>query len=394
MGLWRGKKGSSVFYQIKNSNSAQKQGIRERVYEQANPQTSKQAAQRMKMLPIQRFYQRLKGVIDRGFEGVKYGVLSKQQFLKYALSMTEGFPYISQYESSTPPGQFLISRGSLGEIRPEFDSEDNNTAYALYAPMATGAPIDTVADLTNALVGGGTWEEGDQITIVSVFSPVAPQQTVGLQALGPFRYTVKSIYLNASDTTAMSDILGPTTTVGAMGESSTDYKNTLMIGYPNDSQQYLVGIAIIQSRESDAGGHLRSTSYMAIDGRLLFNYTSELARRTAQASYEKKIQTSSTDWPVDGDEEQADPVEYVTVGRDFSGLTGLYAQLNGREYACRVNLATGDVVALYGVEGPVDLQGEPLYVTSGDEELEAAWEYIAENGGSWVNELPKLPFEG
>lgn len=384
MGLWRGKKGSSVFYQIKNSNSAQKQGIRERVYEQANPQTSKQAAQRMKMLPIQRFYQRLKGVIDRGFEGVKYGVLSKQQFLKYALSMTEGFPYISQYESSTPPGQFLISRGSLGEIRT---TVSNSSLTALTTdPDFDIMSIDTVGALSEALIDGGTFQAGDQLTLIVCVSPAVIDASLGKQAVGPFTYRVESYYINKDDTTSLSIPFG--------GQASTDGGH-LKITYNSDSlANVLVGAAIIQSRESDAGGHLRSTSYMGIDGSVLFNYTSELARRTAQASYEKKIQTSSTDWPVDGDEEQADPVEYVTVGRDFSGLTGIYAQLNGREYACRVNLATGDVVALYGVEGPVDLQGEPLTVTSGDEELEAAWEYIAENGGSWVNELPKLPFEG
>lgn len=391
-----------MFYQIKNSNSAQKQGIRERVYEQANPQTSKQAAQRMKMLPIQRFYQRLKGVIDRGFEGVKYGVLSKQQFLKYALSMTEGFPYISQYESSTPPGQFLVSRGSLGEIKPTSTSgpsESQATGTFFFGRVNVDQEeviTTTVADFTNAIKTGGQWQDGDQITFVIVSSPTAPQTTVGTQAIGPFTYMVRSFYLDPLDTTPINDIL-PGVELSAMG-SSTAYDSNSINFTATGSNWGLgnmpVALAVIQSRESDAGGHLRSTSYMGIDGSVLFNYTSELARRTAQASYEKKIQTSSTDWPVDGDEEQADPIEYVTVGRDFSGLTGLYAQLNGREYACRVNLATGDVVALYGVEGPVDLQGDPLYVTSGDEELEAAWEYIAENGGGWVNDLPKLPFEG
>lgn len=388
MGLWRGKKGSSVFYQIKNSNSAQKQGIRERVYEQANPQTSKQAAQRMKMLPIQRFYQRLKGVIDRGFEGVKYGVLSKQQFLKYALSMTEGFPYISQYESSTPPGQFLISRGSLGEINVNIDS---NSIYKLYGfDFEDENRLNTVGDLSTALLTSSQYQPGDQITVIMCSSPTETQTSVGIQAVGPFSYEIHSLYVSTTDTTPISDVL-PNVVLDTVSDG---YIEIGFSGRYAETAIKVVGIAIIQSRESDAGGHLRSTTRMTIDGAKLFNYTSELARRTAQASYEKKIQTSSTDWPVDGDEEQADPIEYVTVGRDFSGLTGLYAQLNGREYACRVNLATGDVVALYGVEGPVDLQGDPLTVTSGDEELEAAWEYIAENGGSWVNELPKLPFEG
>lgn len=55
MGLWRGKKGSNVFYKIANSSNGQQQGIRQRVFDVANPKTAAQAQQRIKMRAAQNF---------------------------------------------------------------------------------------------------------------------------------------------------------------------------------------------------------------------------------------------------------------------------------------------------------------------------------------------------
>ena len=108
MGLWKGKKGSSVFYQIKNTNSAQKQGIRERNYEPANPKSARQASQRMRMYPAQAVYGVLKDTIERSWQGVKYGQMTRQAYLKSALR-SEFYPFVSKSDG------FFARSASLGD---------------------------------------------------------------------------------------------------------------------------------------------------------------------------------------------------------------------------------------------------------------------------------------
>ena len=113
MGIWRGRKGSSVFYYIKNSSNAQKQGIRERNYEVSNPKSYAQAGQRMKLLAVQRFYNQQKEVLQRGWEGVAYGTPTRRKFLKYALKTDLAkIASITKDATVVPPSELLVSRGS------------------------------------------------------------------------------------------------------------------------------------------------------------------------------------------------------------------------------------------------------------------------------------------
>ena len=116
MGLWKGKKGSSVFYRIWNSNNKEVQGIREYRAEIRNPQSDRQADQRAKLLPVQLVKGALREVLSRSFQGVEYGAKSLLEFRRLAMRETSGYPYLTRGTTTPVPGTYLVSKGSLGDI--------------------------------------------------------------------------------------------------------------------------------------------------------------------------------------------------------------------------------------------------------------------------------------
>lgn len=119
LGLWTGKKGSSVFYLIANSNNNQRQGIREYQAKIGNPRTVAQVAQRLKLNPARNFYMALRDeVLNHSFQGVPYGGRSNLTFMRYAMRADfEGFfPFVPANYPYPVPGNYVLSRGSLPPI--------------------------------------------------------------------------------------------------------------------------------------------------------------------------------------------------------------------------------------------------------------------------------------
>lgn len=308
MGLWKGKKGSSVFYKIKNSNSAQKQGIRERVYEVSNPKTASQATQRMKMLPAQRIANILKDVIERGFEGVPYGVQSRQAFLKYALKMTSGVPATEKDASNVYPGKYLIAKGQLPEIVVS-DGTQNRMLSSLNYNTEESLP-ETRGEVSALLIGLNAFlKEGDQITIVTCGMTGS---NLGDAAL---LWNTTSYYLDTQATDSVEDGWDPC----LIGNED----NKALIKSPLDEVVTLLAGAVIISRESVTGGHLRSNAVLHINSA----FDSELFGAAALSRARKSYQNSSvsnSDWPVDPDAEgEVDPerIRFARVTIDVSGTT-------------------------------------------------------------------------
>lgn len=283
MGIWRGRKGSSVFYYIKNSSNAQKQGIRERNYEVSNPRSYAQAGQRMKLLAVQRFYNQMKDVLERGFEGVNYGTPTRRKFLKYALKADlAGIASLPKDETIVPPSELLVSRGSLCECSLEsWQNNENSVAVNIHVPFFSQFQADTLdsdAVITQNIVeyykqGGG--KEGDQITILYC-----------IRQDGVFNYQNVSWLMKAGESVPNIDELAIT----------NDEIDVISLT-TNSANLKLVGAAVIVSRE-DGTKHLRSTSMFTVNKYQMQDYFSNAARLNARRSY-MKSEVLSNDWPAD-----------------------------------------------------------------------------------------------
>lgn len=292
MGLWKGKVGSNVFYKIKNSNNAQKQGIRERIYDVANPQSNAQATQRMKLNPANRLAAALKSIIERGFEGVKYGSMSRQAFMKYALAMNSGYPAVPKDNSIIYPGSYLIARGSLPVVNCSFVADD--TTLILTSLIVNETTERTIGAWAQALLDNNAFlKEGDQVTFVYGF---VTSENIN----SPIIWGEKSFYLDPNDQT---EVLSEGDVWLAIGEDGELKFNT--------DREAFAAAAVVISRESSVGGHLRSNAtliYNSIYAPLFTDAAYEEARQT----YQKKNSALNSDWPTvdDGSESGGtDPME-------------------------------------------------------------------------------------
>lgn len=320
MGVWRGKKGSSVFYHIKNSNNAQKQGIRERNYEVSNPKSYAQAGQRMKMLAVQRFFNQFNDVLERGFEGVKYGALSRQAFLKNALSLPlSSIPSVSKDDVVVPPGEYLVSRGSLCQC-----SQSEAGDLAITMPYFRDDEFDdhdgswplTQTALEAYIANGG--KEGDQITLL-----VVRRNEVS------FTYDVYTTYVGIGN-----PVLG-----GCEDAQINPFGKGVVF------LTGAVAAAIIISRDGDtADSHLRSTSIMAVDKAALPEYFTNEARLAARRSYMNK-NVLNNDWPADPeDTTDADGNVLGTIAIDVANPAGGTVAGGG-------SFPVGDVITLTATPG-------------------------------------------
>lgn len=378
MGLWRGKKGSSVFYRIANSNNNMKQGIRERAYEIANPRTTSQAGQRMKLLPAQRVYGILKPIISRGWQGVKYGVESKQEFLKRALKLTTGYPFLEKDSSVTVPGAYQISKGTLQQVitQPSIEGDPNLHETSI---KLTNASATTIGGLAEQLISDNAYlKDGDQLTFVAC-----------LQKDNEIMWEYISLTLDTSNTETLA--------------SWGHWENLTTLFLTNNSsnleittnQTFMLASAVIISRLSD-GEYLRSTSVLTVneDAGSMPNYLGGAAYRRARNSYMNPMRTQTTDWPV---EPELPDNSYIS-DYALSGLTGAKASANGIVVKVTRN---EDTDALTGVFVTTYLGGDALVKKSDG----TAVTYEATSGGETqilpitpadqadLANLPTIPYE-
>lgn len=307
MGLWKGKKGSSVFYQIKNTNSAQKQGIRERNYEPSNPQSARQASQRMRMFPAQAVYGVLKDTIERSWQGVKYGQMTRQAYLKSALR-SEFFPFVSKGDGVIVPGPYQIAKGTLGEVKAVLTEEGSAEIRFVIATPETQETA-TVGGLSAALLEANAWlKEGDQVTFVLCYT--------GNASIVQFNWLVRSFYIDSSNTAQL--VTGETEFI-PLGFDMEFNGNGVVFTPSGD--EFIYAAACIVSREGNTP--LRTNATLAVNAAALPDYYGANARAKAQRSYMKALTVQSTDWPVDpgtegdsGDDTLTYTVSQVTLDEE------------------------------------------------------------------------------
>lgn len=264
IGNFKGKVGNIVGYNLKDSNNKQTQGLRAYQPVVRNPKTAAQAEQRAKMAPINATYRALKGIIDRGQEGVAYGNKSRLRFLSEAMKQFDG-PWFEKGDAVTLPIKTNITRGSLPSI--ETETVYNNS---IDTSLGIGAAesLNTLGALSTALLANNAFlKEGDQLTFV--------HGQIG-------NVFVKSIVLDSTSTEAIS------------GFDISSQKLTV-VSITLDTDDFAFGCVIL-SREGDNGQHLRSTTALTLSiAAAADTHYTDAAKDAAIESY--MAANGNTDWP-------------------------------------------------------------------------------------------------
>lgn len=334
MGLWKGKKGSSVFYSIWNSNNKEKQGIREYRAEVKNPQSDGQADQRARLLPAQRIKGALRDIVSRSFQGIPYGSKSRLEFIRNAMRLKEGYPFVTKGYQEPVPGRYYISKGSLQQITTT--DNDGTAESSLVCEVTIERTTQISAFSSDLLEKNPFLREGDQLTFVACLCslPDAPDISV-------YRWIYFSIVLDSTNTTNFED--------AGLTDYDIDLDSTdahLKLVGPGDN---VAASAIILSRLDDDGTYLRSTAQLTVADFMAPFFTTAQANIT-RASYQTSTAQNSTDWPVEEDTRGGG--SSLTDGLyTLSGLTGNKATLNGKKCKVRINTLTGTPTAVYVLSG-------------------------------------------
>lgn len=152
-GLRRGSTKSLTFQVLDG-----RQITKDRVSVVKNPKTSRQAEQRAKLLPAQRFMTMLRSIVDHSWENVAYGQKSLQHFMSKAMRIQPENPMVKG-EIGWYPQKYPISEGSLPSMRAYLEGGE---AGAMNVP---GLP--SASNYTD-LLSLGILQEGDQLTAIGV----------------------------------------------------------------------------------------------------------------------------------------------------------------------------------------------------------------------------------
>lgn len=351
MGLWKGKKGSSVFYRIWNTNNKEAQGIREYRAEVRNPQSDGQADQRARLLPAQRIKGALRDIVSRSFQGIPYGSKSRLEFIRQAMRLKEGYPFVTKGYQEPVPGRYIISKGTLRQISATFKNDGFETSLAAGDHSTTADT--TIGDLSSwILESNPDLMEGDQITIVGCLCSLPDAPDVSM-----YEWHYYSFILDPTNTEEVAAFPG-TDFIAPEVQSTT--KKIALYG-PDDN---LAAAAIIISRLGEDGAYLRSTAQLAVAD-FMSPFFSPSQAAVTRASYQTQTTQNSTDWPVEEDTRGGG--SSATDGEfTITGATGTKAGFNGKKCKVRINTLTGSPTAVYVANTTdntlVDVNGNELTI--------------------------------
>lgn len=274
---FRGKVGNVIGYLTKNRAGRYEQTVKAYQPVVANPQSYAQALARVPVGPVQRVCSALLPVIQRGFEGVAYGDASKNEFLSYNLKYFRG-PYMEKGSVLVPPGQMLISRGSLRPIEiAGFDGQEFAEIIRFGLAMQNDRVFSTYGELSEHLLGRNEWlVPGEQLTFVLV-----------AQDLDTYYWHYQSFFLDASSTKPLDGFFD--------GVSAINWR--MAIAWDDAHLEgYIVAGAVIRSQPYGATSFKRSTAFLTCNP-LANVYNDEAAVRAAVASY--RTGEDPEDWEDD-----------------------------------------------------------------------------------------------
>lgn len=280
-----------VGFIVKNSSDKQTQGFRAYQPKVSNPKTILQANQRLALKPLNSVARALGPVIERGFEGVKYGAQSRQKFLSVNLANFNG-PYVVKGEERVIPGPMVISQGSIVPVAiTGFDGISGIATPFANTDLFLGSILnpETLGELAAALIANNTdIKQGDQLTFVSVYS---------VDNSFVYRwYSFEVDPLNGTAVTYTDSILRVAGTDWYFNIRGTAGHQRISYGQQKDTDESIVAAAVVVSREGDTRP-MRSSASLVINPEANVNfYFSMKALEQALNSYGD---TSSLDWPVE-----------------------------------------------------------------------------------------------
>lgn len=322
-GVISGKKGNTVYYYLRNSNNAEKQGWREYNAKVSNPQSDGQIDQRVKLQAANNLYRALKPIIQRGWENHKYGDESRRAFLKRALGASFEGPYIEKGSTlAVPIKNVPIMYGSLTPIVPVCDDVDG--LFLINVP-AEGT-LSTIGDVSQCLIAAGLAKDGDQFTaVIGVLTADS----------GVVSYQIVSFYVNAEDTT-------PTTDYG-FGAQVSDWDDSNILSFcqlPGFMGEYAVTAycaACSISRDGD-GSHLRSVAEFAMTEAFeSYFYGNAAAKKAAAKASYKRTVGSNTNWeqvPGGGGYTPVVQSAFTRAGTEFAPIGVRVVDPGQNQYLC------------------------------------------------------------
>lgn len=266
-----GKVANVVGYVSTNKQGKKQQMLRGYQPEVRNPKSIGQAVQRMKMKPIMNLYRALKSIIDRGFEGVKYGDMSRRKFMKLAMNDFVG-PYLLKGDNRAVPAALIISSGSLPVMPCRIGANPGVELFINLGEEATSTIAYVSQQLINSTYG---IQNGDQLTFIAI-----------CKNGNNFLSYEKSLIINDSSTENL-----PEDFVIDGAESQT------WLNLNTDGRGEIAGCAIILSRQGEGGAmNLRSTSRIIVNSDFIGEFFTQDAFTAAALSYMSTGETL-TDWP-------------------------------------------------------------------------------------------------
>ena len=264
IGNFKGKVGNTVGYKLSASNTGNTQGIR--VYQPIvrNPKTSAQAEQRAKLAPINATYRALKMIIDRGNEGLPYGNKSRLAWLKQAFK-AQKMPWIAKGGVVAFPVGCPLTKGSLAGVNIDAGVGE---FFIECRDLSAETSLATIGAVSTAMKAAyPNLQDGDQITVVIV------GQIGGTLSSDVFSFVI--------DTTS----------------AVATAKFTAMAGKISvKSDLYMIGGAVIVSREGANGEHLRSTTSVQINDYTLGQAPYDAASKAAAIESYQNAAGANADW--------------------------------------------------------------------------------------------------
>ena len=389
--VMRGKRGNSVYYKLTNSNNKETQGERAYVGKVANPKTLQQAIQRVKLAPAVAFYRAFKDeILDHSFEGVKYGGRSHARFMKLAMNLQSGYPFVVKGEGILAPGNYVMSEGSLAGI--PFDLQSKTS---IYVPSIAVEDGDTLADFSKLLIGQCPWiHNGDQITFAFI---------LGGEVVAPYAY-VHRLVLDTESTTPVIDVLGNVT---------IDQDSNVGVLF-SASAEPIVGAAIIVSRPSvsntnGAVSWQRSRSSFVVNTKntaIVSEFFTQAKYEAAVGSYMTASREVSSSWYLNQGKLKASqqaipdaPLDFdvklvnVQILNEDSTLHGKYiAAIQDKQGRVKVIGGNGSTYCYFGVFGNQPADQAPVDFST----VKQYWTQTASNINTLINSnLPAghAPFE-
>lgn len=285
----RKKVGNLVGYGIKNSNNAEKAGVR--IYQPivTNPKSDPQSAQRMKLMPLQVFYDSFNDVLNHAFEGRKVGQMNRQRFMQLNMGANGGVaPAVQKGERLLAPIKCQVSSGSvtvdttLVKSEKEQGLQTTNLRYdASIGRIDYNLPVSL---FSQALLSGNiALTEGMEVAVICVIASV-DNPRYGI----PVKFYV---VLDKSNTaTTLGDMMGNLQDLIRL----VDNENGTISIISRDEDFYLMGAAIIISKRGTASWKNTNSRFVPTAIGEQYFYTQALYD-AALATYGKNGSTLESD---------------------------------------------------------------------------------------------------